>query len=124
MGANAPGTDIEAGKIWWLIFYITLALGVLAKGPVAWLPIGGLILGRVLRKDFFRLPVTETVAGICLAAALAALWGIPALEQTQGQYWTVGMGEHVISIVQPASLTAMDSKGLGGFIGPCCLCIS
>src|SRR5580698_8385058 len=72
-------------KVWWLIFYVTLALGFLAKGPVAWLPIGGMILGRALRKDSFRLPLLETLVGICLASALAALWGIPALEQTQWQ---------------------------------------
>ena len=102
-------------KIWWLIFYVTLALGFLAKGPVAWLPIGGMILARVLRKDSFRLPFLETLVGVCLAGALAALWGIPALEQTQGQYWTVGMGEHVIH----RSTGIIDShglKGLGGFI--------
>ena len=26
---------------WWWIFYVALALGFLAKGPVAWLPLGG-----------------------------------------------------------------------------------
>src|SRR5580698_9406211 len=72
-------------KIWWLIFYVTLALGFLAKGPVAWLPFGGMVLGRWLRKDSFRLPLLETIAGLCMTAALTALWGIPALEQTQWQ---------------------------------------
>ena len=103
-------------KIWWLVFYVTLALGFLAKGPVAWLPLGGLVLGRVLRKDSFRLPLPETVAGLCVTGGLAAAWGIPALEQTNGQYWTVGMGEHVIH----RSTGVIDGHGLsgvGGFIG-------
>ena len=49
--------------LWWWIFYVTLALGFLAKGPVAWLPFGGLVLGRVLRKDSFRLPLWKTILG-------------------------------------------------------------
>jgi 4-amino-4-deoxy-L-arabinose transferase-like glycosyltransferase len=100
-------------KIWWLIFYVTLALGFLAKGPVAWLPIAGIILGRLLQKESFRLPLLETAAGICLAAGLAALWGIPALEQTNGQFWTVGMGEHVIH----RSTGVIDGHGLSGVLG-------
>ena len=81
---------------WW-IFYIALALGFLAKGPVAWLPLGGMFLGRALRKDAFRLPLLETVLGLGLAVALVAQWGGPALAQTGGQFWSVGMGEHVFN---------------------------
>jgi len=101
--------------IWWWVFYVTLALGFLAKGPVAWLPIGGLVLGRILKKDSFRLPVVETILGLILAGGLASLWGIPALEQTQWQYLYVGLGEHVLH----RSTGIIDShglKGLGGFI--------
>jgi 4-amino-4-deoxy-L-arabinose transferase-like glycosyltransferase len=82
---------------WWWIFYVSLAFGFLAKGPVAWLPLGGMILGRALRKNSFRLPLNETIVGLCVAMALVALWGGPALIQTDGQFWTVGMGEHVIN---------------------------
>ncbi len=86
-----------ARKTWWWIFYLALALGFLAKGPVAWLPLGGTILGRLLRKDSFRLPLNETVVGLCVTVALVALWGGPALAQTGGKFWSVGMGEHVIN---------------------------
>ncbi len=74
-----------------------------------------MILGRLLRKSSFRLPVLETVAGICLAAGLVALWGIPALMQTHGAYFKIGMGEHVFH----RSTGIIDShglKGLGGFV--------
>ncbi len=94
-------------KKWWWIFYIALALGFLAKGPVAWLPFGGMILGRALRKENFRLPLNETVVGLCVTVALVALWGGPALAQTDGQFWSVGMGEHVIN----RSLGALDGHG-------------
>lgn len=102
-------------KIWWWTFYITLALGFLAKGPVAWLPLGGMFLGRLLRKDSFRLPFGETVVGLVVATALTSLWGIPALEQTHGQFLNVGIGEHVVF----RSVGIIDShglKGLGGFV--------
>jgi 4-amino-4-deoxy-L-arabinose transferase-like glycosyltransferase len=100
-------------KIWWWIFYITLALGFLAKGPVAWLPLGGMMLGRVFRKNAYRLPLIETVAGLCVAVALAALWGVPALEQTHGQFFAVGMGEHVFK----RAVAVNDSHGLAGTLG-------
>ena len=86
-----------ARKSWWWIFYLALALGFLAKGPVAWFPLGGMILGRALRPTTFRLPLNETIVGLCVAIALVALWGGPALAQTGGQFWSVGMGEHVFN---------------------------
>jgi len=98
---------------WWWIFYVAMALGFLAKGPVAWLPFGAMLLGRALRKNAFRLPVTETLVGLVLALALVALWGIPALVQTDGQFWSVGMGEHVIH----RAIAVNDSHGLSGLGG-------
>jgi 4-amino-4-deoxy-L-arabinose transferase-like glycosyltransferase len=86
-----------ARKTWWWIFYIALAFGFLAKGPVAWLPLGGMMLGRALRPNAFRLPLNETIVGLCVAVALVAFWGGPALAQTGGQFWAVGMGEHVFN---------------------------
>ena len=100
-------------KTWWWIFYITLALGFLAKGPVAWLPLGGMFLGRTLRKNSFRLPLVETGAGLVVAIALAACWGLPALAQTHGQYLAIGMGEHVIH----RSTGVIDGHGLAGMAG-------
>lgn len=102
-------------KIWWWIFYITLALGFLAKGPVAWLPLGGMMLGRGLRKNSFRLPPLETGLGLCVTVALTACWGIPALLQTDWQYFKIGLGEHVFH----RSTGIIDShglKGVGGFV--------
>jgi 4-amino-4-deoxy-L-arabinose transferase-like glycosyltransferase len=100
-------------KTWWCIFYVALALGFLAKGPVAWLPFAGMVLGRVFRKDSFYLPWLATVAGWILTLALVASWGIPALEQSHGQFWAVGMGEHVFH----RSIAVNDSHGVSGFIG-------
>ncbi|MEI7808339.1 MAG: glycosyltransferase family 39 protein [Verrucomicrobiota bacterium] len=100
-------------KTWWWIFYVTLALGFLAKGPVAWLPLGGMFLGRALRKESFRLPLFETLVGLVVTMALAASWGIPALVQTHGEFLKVGMGEHIIH----RSTGVNDGHGLAGTLG-------
>ncbi|HEX3625505.1 MAG TPA: glycosyltransferase family 39 protein [Verrucomicrobiae bacterium] len=98
---------------WWLIFYVSLGFGFLAKGPEAWLPLGVLILGRALRKDSFRLPLAETVAGIVVPLAMIAAWGIPALEETHGMFWKVGMNEQVYQ----RAVNINNSHGLSGILG-------
>lgn len=95
---------------WWWIFYVALALGFLAKGPLAALPLAGMVLGRIVRKQDFRLGLVETLLGLCLAAGLTALWGIPAIEQTDWEYVKVGLGEHVWH----RSTGVNDGHGLGG----------
>ncbi|HTL73010.1 MAG TPA: glycosyltransferase family 39 protein, partial [bacterium] len=105
--------DQPRRKTFWWIFYIALSFGFLAKGPVAWLPLGGMILGRALHKNYFRLPLNETVVGLSVTVALVALWGGPALAQTGGQFWSVGMGEHVFN----RSVGVIDSHGLAGLVG-------
>jgi 4-amino-4-deoxy-L-arabinose transferase-like glycosyltransferase len=100
-------------RFWWWLFYIALALGFLAKGPIAWLPLGGILLGRAFRKDFFRLPLIETVLGLVFTVALVAQWGLPALAQTNGTFFKVGLGEHVFN----RSVSVIDSHGFKGTLG-------
>src|SRR5206468_11053760 len=45
--------------------------------------------------------------GILLMLALVALWGIPALIQTRGEFFTVGIGRHVIG----RSFATMEGHG-------------
>jgi 4-amino-4-deoxy-L-arabinose transferase-like glycosyltransferase len=100
---------------WWFFFYISLALGFLAKGPIAWVPLltvgctifyaPNLQLGR--RFKFVR--------GIVLMLAIIAVWGIPALIRTRGEFFRIGIGRHVIG----RSLGAMEGHGwdsLGGYV--------
>ena len=70
----------------WSLFYGSLVLGILAKGPVAGLP---LIMSHPRKRR-------GLVAGLLLAAALVSVWGIPALLRTGGEFLRVGIGEHVI----------------------------
>ncbi len=99
--------------LWWWIFYAALALGFLAKGPEIYFAFCGLILGRILRKDDFYLPTGVTLVGFILSFGLIALWGIPAILQTHGEYYHIGIGEHVIH----RSTGVTDGHGLAGFGG-------
>lgn len=108
--ANA---DPKTGKLpnelrgWWWIFYLSLAFGFLAKGPIAWAP-----LATVGLMQLFR-PVPQLprrflfVRGIFSMLALVALWGVPALLRTHGEFFSVGIGKHVVG----RSLGAMEGHG-------------
>ena len=98
---------------WWWIFYVTLALGFLAKGPEIYLVLAGLVLGRLFRKNDFHLPVVETLVGVVLSVALIGLWGVPAMAQTGGNYFDIGIGEHVVH----RSVGVNDSHGMAGLRG-------
>jgi len=92
---------------WWLIFYLSLALGFLSKGPIAWTPL--LTVGSTV----FYAPNMQLgrrfkfVRGILLMLAAVALWGIPALIQTHGEFLRIGIGRHVIG----RSFGAMEGHG-------------
>ncbi|HEX3890275.1 MAG TPA: glycosyltransferase family 39 protein [Verrucomicrobiae bacterium] len=89
-------TRPNSKKKWFWIFHASLALGFLAKGPVAWLPIGGLFLGKWLRPKEFNFSLPRFAAGMILTFGIIAAWGIPALIATNGEFLTVGIGHHVI----------------------------
>ncbi|MDD4933878.1 MAG: glycosyltransferase family 39 protein [Methylacidiphilaceae bacterium] len=90
---------LEGGRTaWFWILWVALALGFLAKGPVAWaVPLVSLLLWRFL---LWRRPAPwgrlSPVRGAAVAVGIVALWAIPALHLTQGAFWTEGMGEHVL----------------------------
>jgi 4-amino-4-deoxy-L-arabinose transferase-like glycosyltransferase len=91
---------------WW-IFYLSLALGFLAKGPVAWTPL--LTVGATIfcARDLQLARRFKFLPGIFLMLAVVAVWGIPALTQTHGEFFSVGIGRHVIS----RSFTTMEGHG-------------
>ena len=101
-------------SLWWFVFYISLALGFLAKGPIAWVPV------LTVASTIFYAPNLQLgrrfkfVRGILLMLAIIAAWGIPALVQTHGEFLRIGIGRHVIG----RSLGAMEGHGwnsLGGY---------
>jgi 4-amino-4-deoxy-L-arabinose transferase-like glycosyltransferase len=97
--------------LWWLTFYLSLALGFLAKGPIAWLPLLTVGATIILARDWQLARHLKFVRGILLMLAVVALWGIPALVQTHGQFLAIGIGRHVIS----RSLATMEGHGASSF---------
>jgi 4-amino-4-deoxy-L-arabinose transferase-like glycosyltransferase len=81
---------------WWAAFWVLLGVGFLAKGPIAWIPIGmtGWVAGRIEKGK--RPGVMQWVGGVLLMVGLVGVWGIPALVRTHGEYAAVGLGKHVV----------------------------
>src|SRR5437667_10460732 len=96
---------------WWLTFYLSLAFGFLAKGPIAWLPLLTVGATIVLARDWELARHLKLLRGILLMLAVVALWGIPALVQTHGQFLAIGIGRHVIG----RSLATMEGHGASSF---------
>ena len=90
-----------------LVFYPALAFGFLAKGPIAWTPL--LTLGAIIihSRDWPLARRFKILPGILLTLAIVALWGIPALIQTRGAFFTVGIGRHIIG----RSFATMEGHG-------------
>ena len=85
-------------KKWFWVLYLSLALGFLAKGPIALLVPAVSVL--FLRFGFYRQPLPfqnlKLHFGIPLVLILIGLWGGPALILTQGQFWDQGINRHVV----------------------------
>jgi len=100
-----PDNDARTTRRWWWALWLGLALGFLAKGPIAWaVPALSLIL---LRWVFWRQPLPwarlRAWSGGALMLVLIAAWGVPALVLTHGEFFKVGIGKHVVE------------RGLDGF---------
>ena len=93
--------------IWRIMFYLALGLGFLAKGPLAWLP----LLTVISMKFFVRdLPLTRRfwfVTGMLGTLVIVCAWGIPAMIRTNGEYFNVGIGRHVVE----RSFNVMEGHG-------------
>jgi 4-amino-4-deoxy-L-arabinose transferase-like glycosyltransferase len=112
--AHWAGYELICGKQtsniqrrWWWIFYLALALGFLAKGPIAWIPLLTVVTTIVLARDWQLGRNFKFLRGILVTLAVVALWGIPALIQTHGEFFAIGIGRHVIG----RSLATMEGHG-------------
>ncbi len=100
-------------KRWWWAFYLSLALGFLAKGPVGFLPILFIPLFCSVNRSRYSINPVSAIRGTALATAIIGAWGIPALIATNGQFFFIGIGKHVVD----RSLHPMESHGATGWLG-------
>jgi 4-amino-4-deoxy-L-arabinose transferase-like glycosyltransferase len=90
-----------------LVFYLSLALGFLAKGPIAWTPLLTVVVLIIYTRDWQLLRRFKFAVGFALMLAVIAFWGIPALIQTRGEFFVIGIGRHVVS----RSFTTLEGHG-------------
>src|ERR1700730_16942528 len=100
-------------KFWWWIFYLSLGLGFLAKGPPALLPVLVAPMQAALNHTAFHFKFRSALMGGLVVLTVIGLWGIPALIATNGAYLQVGLGKHVLQ----RSLQPMESHGGAGMAG-------
>jgi 4-amino-4-deoxy-L-arabinose transferase-like glycosyltransferase len=109
--ANQTSNIKHRTFFWWWVFYLSLAFGFLAKGPVGWMP----LLTILSTKTFLAEPKLnyrfQFLFGSLFMLAIVALWGIPALVRTQGQFFVVGIGRHVVG----RSFATMEGHGANSF---------
>src|SRR5437660_4430357 len=92
---------------WWFLFYLALAGGFLAKGPIAWTPLLTLAAMKLFVGDVEPAKRFKFARGILLMLTIVALWGVPALIQTHGEFFRIGIGRHVVG----RSFGAMEGQG-------------
>jgi 4-amino-4-deoxy-L-arabinose transferase-like glycosyltransferase len=109
--ANQTSNIKHRTFFWWWVFYLSLAFGFLAKGPIGWMP----LLTILSTKTFLAEPKLnyrfQFLFGSLFMLAIVALWGIPALVRTQGQFFVVGIGRHVVG----RSFATMEGHGANSF---------
>src|SRR5207237_10758862 len=81
---------------WWFLFYFSLALGFLTKGPIAWAPLLTLAAMKFFVRDVDLAKRFKFLRGIVLMLAIVALWAVRALIQTHGEFVRIGVVRHVV----------------------------
>ena len=94
-------------SLWWWIFYFSLASGFLAKGPIAWTPLLNVAAVIIYTRHWQLVRGFKFAPGLLLTLMVVAVWGVPALIQTHGEFFTVGIGRHVIG----RSFVTMEGHG-------------
>ena len=107
-GRQAGNEDHQSARwFWWWIFYLSLALAFLAKGPIGWTPLLTIAATSIFVRGAGMAHRFAFVRGIILVLALVCLWGVPALRETHGQFFRIGIGRHVLG----RSVSAMGGHG-------------
>ena len=92
-----PGLSRRAQWGWFWVLWLSLSVSFLAKGPVGlFVLVLALALFRLLAGRGYPWGRLRPLRGLLVFLVPIAAWGLPALVRTDGLYWDVGMGYHVI----------------------------
>ena len=105
--AHANAQPVTLQRRWWWIFYLSLALAFLSKGPVGWLPLLAVALTPLFLRNAQLNRRFLFVTGVVVMLSIVAAWGIPALMRTNGEFLRIGIGKHVVA----RSVVAMEGHG-------------
>jgi 4-amino-4-deoxy-L-arabinose transferase-like glycosyltransferase len=105
--SRAQDRQSTRSTYFWWIFYLSLALGFLAKGPIAFTPLLTVASIKLFDRQLLLARTFKFVRGLFLTLGLISLWGIPALTRTNGDFFRVGIMHHVVA----RSFFAMEGHG-------------
>ena len=106
--ALQPSTPNPQPSIfWWWTFYVSLAFAFLAKGPIGLMPLLTVATVRLFLPELRLSRRFLFLTGSAVALSIIAIWGVPALMRTNGDFLRVGIGRHVVG----RSLVAMEGHG-------------
>jgi 4-amino-4-deoxy-L-arabinose transferase-like glycosyltransferase len=108
-------SQAQWSRLTWTCFYVSLALGFLAKGPVAFLPVITPFLFHLWTRSPIHFRLLPAASGFLLVFFLIGLWGVPALILTHGEFFQVGIGKHVV-MRSVAPLQSHGATGLSGYL--------
>jgi 4-amino-4-deoxy-L-arabinose transferase-like glycosyltransferase len=107
LGRERSPSDERRRKYWRLLFYVALGFGFLTKGPLAWLPILTVLSSKFFVRDISLTRRFWFFTGMLGTFAIVCTWGIPALIRTNGEFFRVGIGRHVVE----RSFNVMEGHG-------------
>ena len=107
LGRESSSSGGRRFATWRIIFYVALGLGFLAKGPLGWLPLLTVISTKLFLRGNSLTRRFWFVTGMLGAFAIVSTWGIPAVIRTNGDFFRVGIGRHVVE----RSFNVMEGHG-------------
>lgn len=81
-----------------VIFWVSLAVGILIKGPIIFLPLLGTLLGlKLFKEPLGWLKHLRPFIGIVILLALTAPWFILIMQKSHGAFLTQAAGDDLLS---------------------------
>jgi|GEM_PF-2029642 4-amino-4-deoxy-L-arabinose transferase-like glycosyltransferase len=82
---------------WALCFWVSMSLGFSTKWVVPWAVAGVTwFLYYCFKRSWPKLGNLKPISGFVLMTAIILLWAVPAWQQTHGEFFRVGIGQHVL----------------------------
>jgi len=112
LGATSSTAAAGYRKYWRLAFYLALGLAFLAKGPIGWIPLLTVASTKLFLRDQPLNPRFRFALGILAAVAIVLAWAIPALLRSNGEFFRIGIGQHVFERAVGSTMEREEANSL------------